>query len=221
MELPSILGPILSKGHNLKGIISILRDKYNIYDPISENIIIPYSNLNKYYTAEELVIWEKSWASYFSNETIQVYLEFKFPKRHFFPTGYSFKSPNVNVYFQTEWIVYGYNEGEENAESLWDVLEHRFLTSDIPFCDKAESTVCNQNSVGTFSLSNQHPKKGYRYIRWVPLKSTTEQGPRLVSGGIDIYGTLSEYNFLTRPLHKTFIQCNKPNYSIFLIILLI
>ena len=49
MELPSILGPILSKGHNLKGIISILRDKYNIYDPISENIIIPYGIIEAYH----------------------------------------------------------------------------------------------------------------------------------------------------------------------------
>ena len=62
-------------------------------------------------------------------------------------------------------MVYGFNEGEQDNSNLWDVLEHRILTSDIPFCNKPTSiNSCNQTSVGTFSFPNQNPNKGYRYI---------------------------------------------------------
>ena len=102
MQLPSVIGPVLSTGHQLNGIISVLRDKYNIYDPISENIIIPYSNANMYNTANNTVLWRNYWCSAFGNESYTVYMQFAFPNRYFFPTGYSFMKTNENIFFQTE-----------------------------------------------------------------------------------------------------------------------
>ena len=74
MELPSIIGPVLSSGHELKGIISVLREKYNIFDPITKNIIIPYSNTNLYNNVKQTVLWNTYWCSDFGNESFTIYL---------------------------------------------------------------------------------------------------------------------------------------------------
>ena len=213
MPLPSIIGPILPNGHNLSGIIYTLRSKYGINDPITNEIIIPYCNNNVTSIPNNIILWTGFWGSGFGSESLQVYLELKFPDRYIFPTGYSLKGSKLDYYYPTEWKVYGYNEEQrDKGEDLWTLLEHRTLTSDIPSCNQATDKKCNSESVGTFVFANQMPKFGYRYLRWIAVKSS-ESGPRLAASALDLYGALSKKSTFSFP--KCSYTQNYYNYCIF------
>ena len=187
MEINKI-GPINPAGNNLKGIIYELSNTHGITNPIEKNIIVPSSSTTTSGNINSTVLWNTDfWRTLLAGNS-NVYLQFKFPGRYLYPTGYSFRgvAPSGSYWYQTSWIVYGFNEGEENDVNKWDILAIN-TSYEQNFCGGAEN--CNGKVVATYSIKPTN--KGYRYIRWKDLDSSIWNNQIITASAVEIFGTLT------------------------------
>lgn len=182
MSLPDPL-TIKYEGVPLAGIINKIKNTFT--DPISSNIVVPFSTQAGY---EKLITWSADYSSNSGADKAYVYI--RFPGRFLFPTHYTIRGmTNIAYFYQKKWTVYGYNAGEENDASKWTVLAENESTSST-FCGNGASCIKEGRST-TFSMIST--KKGFEYIRF---KTTESSGSNLffVASAIEFFGTLSTKN---------------------------
>ena len=188
MSLPSTIGPINPNGNTLCGIVNHLREQYSISDPVESRIIVPNaSSTNQGNINTTLMHTNSVWNT---KSDSPPYYQLQFPGRYLYPIGYSLQGvtqSNVKWCYSKRWRVEGFNPGEENDPSKWDLLA-RNSSSEQNFC--LQQTGCQTLSISTYNMKK--PKKGYQYIRWTSEElSCAAVTNRFTTSGVDVYGTLS------------------------------
>lgn len=220
----NVIGPVNPKSSDLSGIIYTLTYKYKIKNPIENNIIFANSSQVKDGNINDTLLGDnRMWRTWLGpNE--DVFLEFKFPNGFIYPSGYSLRWSNYSVTYtyQKEWVLYGYNDGEENKK--WDVLSED-NSSEKGFCGSGEDGKCNGEGISTYTF--QMPNKGYRYLRWKCNNSTSLNNNKVfMLCGIDIYGVLMTKQVIRKGIpicscKNHLVKPNSYNFTFLIVLALI
>lgn len=207
----STIGPIDPKGDSLTGIIYTLVNTWNVSNPIEKNIIIPSSSTTTNGNINDTILWNTNmWRSYLLKGN-DVFLQFEFPNGFIYPTGYSIRGilPSDTHVYQEEWTLFGFNDGEENDVSKWDILAQN-SSSEKNFC--GGNYYCT-SGLQVYTYLINPTSKGFRYLRWKDTACQSTLGYlAFAASGVDIYGTL----VTTRLQKNNKIRCtckNIPKYS--------
>lgn len=188
MTLPNVIGPINPNGNTLSGIINEIKNKYGFKDPISSKFVIPNSSYVNPGNVETVVLWNANTFRTRLKSSEDVFVELWFPNRYLYITAYSLQGISDNtIYYQKEWKVEGYNQGEENVRSKWVLLAEN-TSSQGDFC--GTGAYCSGKKIATFTTKKVN--KGFQYIRFTGTQNSYEDGfLTFAASAIDVYGTLT------------------------------
>ena len=194
MVLPNSISSIKTKDNELKGIIYQIINKYNIANPLTNNIIELNSSITQNGDRNTVVLWNQYWQTFLKKPN-EVFIQMKFPGRYLFPSGYSMKGTEIGRHYAKKWSLQGFNEGDENNRNNWELLNEN-TAAEGGYCKNVE--VCVTGDVASYSVSQR--TKGYRYLRWTSIESSTSNGDiHFATSEIEIYGVLSS--------NKSFFKC--------------
>ena len=204
MTLPNVIGATQRDNSSLSGIIYEIVNTYKIKDPISSKIVIPSASSNTDGNVRTLVLWDSFLWRTVKTIGVEPYFQLKFPKRYVIPTAYSLRGilSETERCYTRKWVIYGFNKGEENDRSKWDVLAEN-TSDEHSFC--GTSIYCNTDEVYTYQM--KPTSKGYNYIRLTALESscgTRWNNVHLATSGVDIYGTLVKPSKITCRIKRSF-----------------
>ena len=209
------IGPIQPTEGKLNGIFYHLVNTYNYTNPIESGFVIPSASNEYNGNVNDTVLWNTDiFRTRLSNGN-DVYLQFKFPGSFLYPSGYSIRGVTSakNYYYQSEWTLYGFNEGEESDSNKWDVIVQN-TSSETNFC--GGNNYCDGKTVYTYTFKQTN--KGYRYIRWKDTKSTTSD-LIFATSGIDVFGTLTTSRYVAKSKQlktcKKFLISSKYSFATF------
>ena len=193
MELIDTVGPIKTEKDQLNGIFNYIKKKIGVNDLESTGIVTLSSSGTSYGKLKNIISWDGvAWASTFSSDS---WFEITFPNHFVLPHSYSMGAPYFctetgtgSYYYQKEWKVYGYNDWDD--ENQWTLIGDHDNSNG--FCKNA-GTSCREDTTTTFYL--QRNNKWFKHIRWVLVTPSYFRGPRMTTGGIEIYGALSKTPF--------------------------
>ena len=187
MSIPDKIGPINPSGNSLSGIINHLKEQYSINNPREKGIVVPTAS-STYQGSIDTVVTHGS-SVWITAHDSPPYLQLQFPGRYLFPVGYSLRGVKAgNTWcYSKRWRLEGFNPGEENDTSKWDLLA-RNSSLEQNFClNEAE---CQTLNVSTYNM--RPTRKGYQYIRWTGEEMACKEIKfRFSTSGVDVYGTLS------------------------------
>ena len=199
MLLPDVIGPISSKGNPPDGIITEIKSKHNVIDPIQSKIVIPtasssYSN----YAVSTVIFWNAP--NWHTKGEKGSYLQLQFPRRKIYLTGYSIKGiSDSDRCYQKTWRVEGFNHDEKNCKEKWTFLARNYA-NETNFCGCTAG--CTTTAISTYQIPM--PSKGFEYIRWTIEETSNSENHRFVSSGIEVYGTLLKSNFCSKKVCRTY-----------------
>lgn len=205
----------LTTRNKLDGIIYVLKNKYKI-DPIVENFVVPSANENVN-TVNSLVYWNVSGFQIPGSSTNLPWVQLSFPNRYIFPTAYSMGSPYKSgaiFSFAKVWDVYGIYENDESNEVNWKLLKTDD-TSESTYCVYLSGDMCNDNRTGTFVLRQNYLRKGFKHLRWRLKVQSPSSNYYFSTSGLDVYGTLSSSNTLSRFVNMNTCYCRFSRSRIF------
>ena len=183
--------PFINKSEH-RGIIHALTQEYGV-DLINENYVNLSSSTR--YTGEIDTVVNHGTGHYQSmksGDDKESFIQITFLKGFIFPTGYTLKGVRDGYSFSKSWCVFGIHEGDENQEKRWKTLAIND-TSESTYCQTLSVYGnCIDDRVGSFQLKPMKITRGFKHLRWRPK----ELGGIFITAGIDIYGTLSNYQYI-------------------------
>ena len=182
----------LTTKNELNGIIFKLKRKYsNNY--ILSKLVKPSSSRDAQGSVEEIVTWDLYRFQAGSDASQIAWIQLSFPLGLIYPTAYSMRGVNTARCFCSQWKVFGIHEGDESTEAEWELLgENR--SSESTYCRTLDrNNLCNDISVGTYTLRPMSSTQGFKHLRWVSAGGCSSYCSlvHLAVSGIDVYGRLS------------------------------
>ena len=195
MTLPSVIGPINSKGNPPDGLINEIKTKYSIANPITAGIVTPTASATQKGSVDTVILWDSF--NWYTSIDSGSYLQLFFPKRYIFLSGYSLRGIADGFHYQKKWRVEGFNIGEENDKDKWTLLA-RNTSTERSFCNNngCNNNGCQSTSIATYSIPQIN--KAFQYIRWTYEEPSCSGYERIATSGVELYGTLSSVATISR-----------------------
>ena len=187
MDLPDTIKYLSSKGSPPDGLINAIKNVYHISNPLTSGIINLSPSSTDSGNVQTVVLWNSNlWQT---KREEGPYVQFRFPERFVFLSGYSLKG-NDGGYYSKKWRVDGFNEGEENNKTKWTLLA-RNTSAEKSYCGRGDYN-CGSTAYATYSIKSQY--KGFQYIRFTGEEASNGGGSscKFATSAIELYGILSK-----------------------------